>query len=76
MEGGEVIIILERDFSTVIVQEAVFPPSVVVTVMVAVPGALAVTTPFALTCATEVLLDFQLTVLVVAFDGVIVATRV
>ena len=38
-------------------------PSAVVTVMVADPGALAVTKPLLLTVATEVLLDFHVTAL-------------
>ena len=49
------------------------PPSAVVTVMVAVPAFLAVTVPSALTVATEVLLDFQVTFLLVALSGVTVA---
>jgi len=48
-------------------------PSVVVAVMVAEPGDLAVTSPMLLTVATEVLLDFQDTVLLVALVGSTVA---
>jgi hypothetical protein len=45
-------------------------------VIVAVPIVLAVTKPEDDTVATEVLLDVQVTVLLVAFEGVTVATRV
>lgn len=51
------------------------PPSVVVTVIVAVPAAFAVTTPEEDTVATEVLLEDQVTDLSVAFDGVTVAVK-
>ena len=51
-------------------------PSVVVTVMVAVPAAFAVTTPLEDTVATEVLLDDHVTDLSVAFDGNTVAVKV
>ena len=61
---------------TVTVQVAVFPPSLVLTVIVAVPEALAVTKPEEETVATEVLLEDQVTDLSVAFEGVIVAARV
>ena len=44
-------------------------PSVVVAVIVAVPLALAVTSPLLLTVATFVLLDFQVTDLLVALLG-------
>jgi hypothetical protein len=56
-------------------QEAVLPPSVVVTVIVAVPGPTAVTVPL-LTVATLLLLDDQLTALFVALLGFTVAVRV
>ena len=56
------------------VQVAVFAPSVVVQVIVAEPAPLAVTVPSDATEATEELLDDQLTLLFVAFDGLIVAT--
>jgi len=46
---------------TVIAEVAVFEPSTVVAVMVTVPTATAVTKPDALTVATVVLLDFQVT---------------
>ena len=58
---------------TVTVQVAVLPPSVVVTVIVAVPAFFAETTPSEDTVATVVLLDVQLTVLSEAFDGFTVA---
>ena len=48
-------------------------PSAVVTVMVADPGALAVTKPLLLTVATVVLLDFQVTFLLLVLLGVTVA---
>lgn len=48
-------------------------PSVVVAVIVAVPGDLAVTMPSLLTVATDVLLDRQVTVLLVALVGSTVA---
>ena len=60
---------------TVTVQVAVFVPSAVVTVMTAVPGATAVTTPFS-TVATLGLLLVQVTVLSVALSGATVAVRV
>ena len=59
--------------TTVMVLVAVLAPSCVVTVMMAVPGATAVTNPLALTVATAVLLELQLTILFVAFDGETVA---
>ena len=55
---------------------AVSPPSFVVTVIVAVPAALAVTTPDVETVATDVLLDDHVTDLSVAFNGDKVATNV
>lgn len=61
---------------TVTEQVAVFEPSAVVTVMVAVPAFTAVTFPEVLTVATAVFDDFQLTALFVAVDGEIVAVRV
>ena len=48
-------------------------PSAVVTVIVADPGALAVTKPELLTVATVVLLDFQVTFLLLVLLGVTVA---
>ncbi len=51
---------------TVITLVAVRLPSAVVTVIVAVPGAFAITSPDAFTDATEVLEELQLTLL---FDG-------
>ena len=47
-----------------------------VTVIVATPAAFAVTTPEDETAATEVLEDFQVTDLSVAFSGATVAVRV
>ena len=61
---------------TVTEHVAVLDPSVVVTVIVAVPAALAVTTPLEDTVATEVLLDDHVTDLSVAFDGNTVAVKV
>ena len=60
---------------TVTEQVAVLPPSVVVTVIVAVPAFFAVTTPEVETAATVVLFDDQLTVLSVAVLGEIVAVN-
>ena len=60
---------------TVIAEVAVKSPSAVVTVIVAVPSATAVTTPFS-TVAIAVLLLFQVTVWTVAFAGEIVAVNV
>ena len=57
-------------------QVAVFPPSLVVTVIAAEPAAFAVTTPVLDTVATEVLFEDQVTVLSVALDGDTVAKRV
>ena len=61
---------------TVTVHVAFLPPSFVVTVMVAVPAAFAVTTPEEDTVATDVLLDDQVTDLSVALEGVTVAVSV
>ena len=58
---------------TVIAEVAVFPPSCVVTVIVAEPCATPLTNPLEFTVATPVLLELQLTVLFVAFDGDTVA---
>lgn len=58
---------------TVTWQVAVFAPSFVVTVMVALPDAFAVTRPDEDTVATEVLLEVQVTDLSDAFEGVTVA---
>ena len=57
-------------------QVAVLPPSAVVTVIVEIPAATAVTTPLLLTVATPVLLDDQLTDWFVAFEGDTVAVSV
>lgn len=61
---------------TVIEHVAVLLPSLVVTVMVAVPALFAETTPDEETVATEVLLEDHVTDLSVALDGVTVADRV
>ena len=61
---------------TVTEHVAFFPPSFVVTVIVADPAALAVTTPEEDTVATDVLLDDQVTDLSVALEGVTVAVSV
>ena len=58
---------------TVILHVAFFPPSLVVTEIVALPAPFAVTTPSMDTVATDVLLDVQVTVLSVALGGVTVA---
>ena len=60
---------------TVTEQVAFFPPSLVVTVIVAVPAALAVTDPDVDTVATDVLLEDQVTDLSVALEGVTVAVK-
>ena len=61
---------------TVTEQVAFLLPSTVVTVIVAVPAFLAVTTPEEETVATVVLLEDQVTSLFVALEGVIVALSV
>jgi len=61
---------------TVTVQVAVLLPSAVVTVMVAVPTALAVTFPLPSTVATLVLLELHVTFWLVALDGSIIGERV
>jgi hypothetical protein len=61
---------------TVTEHVAFLPPSLVVTVIVADPAALAVTTPELETVATDVLLEDQVTDLSVAFEGVTVAVNV
>ena len=61
---------------TVTAQGAVFEPSTVVTVIVAVPVVWAVTVPAALTVATAGLFDDQLTAWLVAVAGAMVAARV
>ena len=60
---------------TVTVDEAVNPPSVVFTVIVAAPAATAVTTPLVLTDATEGLDEAQVTAGVVALLGAMTAVR-
>ena len=62
-------------FVTVTMQVSVKPPSAVITVIVAVPRAFAVTSPLALTIATAVLLDVHVINLFVAFGGVTVAVN-
>jgi hypothetical protein len=64
------------DDITVTVQVAVCPPSLVVTVIVAVPGDTAVTLPFPSTVATDPFDDDHVTVLSVASAGDTVAVRV
>ena len=67
----------ERTFLfTTTEQDAVFPPSVVLTVIVVLPSDLAMTTPDDETSATEGALDDQVTDLFVALDGVTVAINV
>jgi len=61
---------------TVTAQVAVFLPSVVVTVMVAAPTALAFTSPLLLTVALVVSLLAHVTVVSVALSGATVAVRV
>jgi hypothetical protein len=61
---------------TVTAQVAVLLPSLVLTVIVALPAAWAVTTPYVETVATEVLLDDQVTDLFVALVGLTVAVKV
>lgn len=61
---------------TVTSQVAFFPPSTVVTVMVAVPTVFAVMTPVEETVATAVLLEDQVTDLFVALVGVTTAVSV
>jgi len=63
-------------FTTVTAHLAVFLPSLVVTVIVAVPTFTAVTLPFESTVAISVLLLFQVTALFVASAGETVATSV
>ena len=58
------------------VHESSNPPSLVVTVITAVPGATAVTTPVLETVATLELLDDHKTLLSVAFSGKTDATSV
>jgi hypothetical protein len=60
---------------TVIADVAVFAPSCVVTVMVALPKATPVTKPVELTVATDALLVLHVTFLFVAFEGATVAVN-
>ena len=62
--------------STLNVQEAVYPPSSVVAVTVAVPALIAVTLPFESTLTILLLLVLHLTLLSVALEGEIVAVKV
>jgi hypothetical protein len=73
--GGLKVIVCD-DFSTVVVDVAVKPPSVVVTVIVAVPGPTAVTTPLVLTDAMDAFDEAHVTAEVVALLGAIAAVRV
>ena len=61
---------------TVTTAVAVFSPSCVFTVMVALPAVTAVTTPFSSTVATPVLSELQPTLRFVAFAGSTVAVSV
>ena len=61
---------------TVTLQVAVYPPSLVLQVMFAVPADFAVTTPVDETVATDVFDDVQVTFLLVALLGVIIGVRV
>ena len=62
------------DAVTVTVQVALFPlPSFAATVIVAVPGATAVTSPLAFTVATDAFDVLQFSPLLVAFEGATVA---
>jgi hypothetical protein len=61
---------------TVITDVAVYPPSAVVTVIVAVPAAIPDTTPAVLIDATAVLDEAHVTDVLVAPDGAIVAVSV
>ena len=70
------VILLTRtvDAVTVTVHVALFPlPSFAVAVIVAVPGATAVTSPLAFTVATDELDVVQFSPLLVAFEGATVA---
>ena len=60
---------------TVTAQNAVLPPSAVVTITAAVPSATAVTTPFVTTAFVASLVDHD-TALFVALSGATVAVRV
>jgi hypothetical protein len=69
--------VTETAFSLTVTEQVAFlPPSLVVTVIVAVPAALAVTKPAEDTVATVVLLEDQVTDLSVALEGVTVADSV
>jgi hypothetical protein len=61
---------------TVTVQVAVLPPSAVLTVIVALPAATALTTPLDDTVATEVALLLHVTALFVALEGETVAIKI
>ena len=60
---------------TVTTELPVFPPSTVVAVMVTLPEAAAVTSPLGLTAAMAGLLEFQVTFLFVALEGLTVAVN-
>lgn len=62
--------------ATVIMQVAVLFPSIVFTVIVAVPAATAVTLPLSSTVATLVLSEFQDTSLLAALEGETIADSV
>ena len=71
----ELFLSVDEGLVTVTVQVAVLLFTVVA-VIVAVPSATAVTLPLEETVATEVLFDFHVTVLSVAFEGATVAVSV
>ena len=70
---GDTDTLVTDDDDTVTVTLLVFAPSTVLTVIVAVPAATAVTTPAELTVATLGLLEVQDTLLSVAVEGLTVA---
>ena len=70
------VVHVAAELVTVTALVAVFDPSTVVTVMVAVPAATPVTTPAELTVAIDDALDVQVTFLFVALLGVTVAVKV
>ena len=76
MDGESVTPVAVTVDVTVTADEAAIPPSVVVTVIVALPAAIAVTTPVALTEAMEALDEAHVTAGVVALLGAIDVDRV
>ena len=67
---------MKENFLTIIVHLAVFLPSLVVTVTVALPFFLAITLPLLFTVATLLLLDLYVTVFTFALLGLTVAFSV